>query len=166
MAFYTAAKIRGCAPRAQVCPLPLLKAEPFMEGLVNRMVKKRKRAAFELSREHFQGAETEFIKLYDDGGTTLGQLAYTMGTEGDLHVQVLTVMDWSDEAATVERLLKFVERVGKKKKAALLKAELYMSDAKTTDKIEAMKANGWETQDVGRMGQRSSYTLVRKLRGT
>lgn len=144
--------------------MPLFKAEPFMEGLVNRMVKKRKRAAFELSREHFQGGETEFIKLYDEAGTILGQLAYTFSADGEVHMQVLTVMDWSEEAATIERLLKFLERVGKRKKAKALHAELYMSDGKTTDKIEEMKKNGWETQDVGRMGQRSSYTLVRKLR--
>lgn len=143
--------------------VPLLKAEPFVEGLVNRMGKKRKKVTFELSREHFQGSETEFIKLYDTEGTTLGQIAYTMGTSGELHVQVLTVMDWTPEAATVERLCKAVERAAKRRKVKLLKAELYMSDAKTTDKIEGMKAAGWDTQDVGRMGQRSSYTLVRKL---
>jgi hypothetical protein len=144
--------------------MPLMKSEPFVEGLVNRMVKKRKRAAFELSRDHFQGSETEFIKLYDDGGTILGQLAYNFATDGDLIVQTLTVMDWGDDAATVERLLKFVERIGKRRKAKAMRAELYMSDGKTTDKIEAMKHNGWQTQDVGRMGQRSSYTLVRQLR--
>ena len=135
-----------------------------MEGFVNRVVKKRKRAAFELSREHFQGGETEFIKMYDEGGTVLGQLAYVIGTDGDLNMLALTVMDWGDDAATVERLLKFLERTAKRKKAKAMRAELYMSDGKTTDKIEAMKANGWQTQDVGRMGQRSSYTLVRKLR--
>ena len=164
MAFYTPAKIqvRWCA--SEGVDVPLFKSEPFMEGLVNRTVKKRKRAAFELSREHFQGGETEFIKLYDDAGTVLGQLAYPMGTDGDVIVQVLTVMDWGDDAATVERLLKFLGRVAKKKKAKAMRAELYMSDGKTIDKIEAMKANGWETQDVGRMGQRSSYTLIRKLR--
>ena len=143
--------------------MPLLKAEPFAEGLVNRLVKKRKRATFELSREQFGGAETEFIKLFDAEGTTLGQLAYQPGTTGELNVQVLTVMDWSPEAATVERLLKAVERAAKRRKAKTVKAELYMSDAKTTDKIEAMKQCGWETTDVGRTGQRSSYTLVRKL---
>jgi hypothetical protein len=145
--------------------MPLLKAEPFMEGFVNRTIKKRKRAAFELSREQFQGAETEFIKLYDDAGTIMGQLAYTMEGDGTLNVQVITVMDWGEDAAAIERLLKFVERVAKRKKAKSMKAELYMSDAKTTDKIERMKQCGWEMQDVGRMGQRSSYTLVRRLRG-
>ena len=144
--------------------MPLLKPEPFMEGLVNRMAKKRKRVTFEMSREMEGGTQMDFVKLFDDAGTILGQLAYNMGAEQELHVQVLTVMDWSPEAATVERLLRFTERAAKRKKAKVLKAELYMSDAKTTDKIEAMKANGWETTDVGRMGQRSSYTLVKKLR--
>jgi hypothetical protein len=139
--------------------MPLLKPEPFMEGLVNRMSKKRKRVTFEMSREQEGGVHMEFVKLFDDAGTILGQLAYTVGTEDDV-----TVMDWSPEAATVERLLRFTERAAKRKKAKVLKAELYMSDAKTTDKIEAMKANGWETTEVGRTGQRSSYTLVKKLR--
>jgi hypothetical protein len=145
--------------------MPLLKPEPFMEGLVNRMSKKRKRVTFEMSREAEGGVHMEFVKLFDNAGTILGQLAYTIGTEEDFNVQVLTVMDWSPEAATVERLLRFTERAAKRKKAKLLKAELYMSDAKTTDKIEAMKANGWETTEVGRTGQRSSYSLVKKLRG-
>ncbi len=145
--------------------MPLLKPEPFMEGLVNRMGKKRKRVTFEMSREEEGGVHMEFVKMFDDQGTILGQLAYTMGTEDDLIVQVLTVMDWSPEAATVERLLRFTERAAKRKKAKALRAELYMSDGKTTDKIEAMKQNGWQTTEVGRTGQRSSYSLIKKLRG-
>ncbi len=143
--------------------MPLWKSEPFVDSLVNRLAKKRKRAAFELSREHFQGADTEFIKMYDEGGTVLGQLAYAPGAEGEINLHVLTVMDWSDEAATIERLLKFLERTATRKKAKLIRAELYMSDGKTVDKIEKMKACGWQTQEVGRTGQRSSYTLVRHL---
>ncbi len=144
--------------------MPLLKPEPFAVVLANKFSKKkRKSVTFELSREHFQGAETEFIKLYDKGGTVLGQLAYTKGAEGELNVQVLAVTDWSAEAATVERLLKFLDRAAARKKVKLMRAELYVSDATTTDKIEGMRKNGWQTQDVGRMGQRSSHTLVRRL---
>ena len=82
---------------------------------------------------------------------------------GELDLQVITVNDWSPEAATIERLLKYLERAAKLRKIKVLRAELYVSDAKTVDKIEAMRANGWETQDVGRMGQRASHTLVRRL---
>ena len=143
--------------------MPLLKGEPFMESMVNRFAKKRKRAAFELSRESFQGEGTEIVKLYDEEATVLGQVAYVTTAAGELDLQVITVNDWSPEAATIERLLKYLERAAKLRKIKVLRAELYVSDAKTVDKIEAMRANGWQTQDVGRMGQRASHTLVRRL---
>lgn len=162
MPFYTPGKL--LRHQSQVFgQMPLLQSEPFVDSIVNRFVKKRKRATFELSREEFQGEGTEFVKLYDEGGTVLGQLAYSKGSEGVIILQVITVMDWSAEAATVERLLKFMDRIAARKKAKTLRAELYMSDTKTTDKIEQMKAYGWQTQDVGRMGQRASYTLIRRL---
>lgn len=142
---------------------PLLRSEPIMESLVNRLVKKRKRAAYEISKESFQGEDTEIVKLYDDEGTVLGQVAFVKTAAGEIDLQVITVNDWTAEAATVERLLRFLDRTAKLKKIKLLRAELYMSDAKTIDKIEQMKAYGWRTQDVGRMGQRASHTLVRKL---
>ncbi len=142
---------------------PLLRSEPLVDSLVNRLVKKRKRAAYEISKESFQGDDTEIVKLYDEEGTVLGQVAFVKTSAGEIDLQVITVNDWSPEAATVERLLKFIDRTARLKKVKLVRAELYMSDAKTIDKIEAMKAHGWQTQDVGRMGQRASHTLVRKL---
>lgn len=143
--------------------MPLLRNEPFVEAMVNRFAKKRKRAAYEISKETFQGDDTEIVKLYDEEGTVLGQVAFVKTNQGEIDLQVITVNDWSKEAATVERLLKFMDRTARLKKVKLLRAELYMSDAKTIDKIEGMKAFGWKTQDVGRMGQRASHTLVRKL---
>jgi hypothetical protein len=142
---------------------PLLRSEPILESLVNRLIKKRKRAAYEISKESFQGDDTEIVKLYDEDGTVLGQVAFVKTQAGEIDLQVITVNDWSEEAATVERLLKFMDRTAKLKKVKMIRAELYMSDAKTVDKIEQMKAYGWHTQDVGRMGQRASHTLVRKL---
>ncbi|HKZ58685.1 MAG TPA: hypothetical protein VJ547_02400 [Candidatus Thermoplasmatota archaeon] len=142
---------------------PLLRSEPLVESLVNRFMKKRKRAAYEISKESFQGDDTEIVKLYDEEGTVLGQVAFVKTKGGEIDLQVITVNDWSEEAATVERLLKFMDRTAKIKKIKVLRAELYLSDAKTIDKIEQMKAYGWRTQDVGRMGQRASHTLVRKL---
>lgn len=143
--------------------MPLLKSEPFVDSLVNRFSKKRKRVTFELSREQFQGEGTEYVKLYDEEGTVLGQIGYAKSAKGELDLQVITVNDWSEQAATVERLLRFLDRTAARNKVKVLRAELYMSDAKTTEKIEQMKAHGWETQDVGRMGQRASYTLIRRL---
>ena len=163
MAFYTAPKMQVRPRTREVSVLPLLKPEPFVEGLVNRLAKKRKRATFELSREEFHGEGTEIVKLYDEEGTVLGQIVFAQNPDGSLDLQVLTVNDWSEEAASVERLLKFLERAAAKRKAKVLHAELYMSDAKTTEKIEQMKAHGWQTQDVGRMGQRASYTLTKRL---
>ena len=89
--------------------MPLLKPEPFFD----RLGKKRKRVTFEMSREMEGGAQLDFVKMFDDAGTVLGQLAYNMGADNDLIVQVITVMDWSPEAATVERLLRFTERAAK-----------------------------------------------------
>jgi hypothetical protein len=134
-------------------------------------MKKRRRAAFELSREHFQGIETEFVRMYvevpleggDEEATVVGQTAYAIDEKNEFNLQVITVNDWSEETAVVERMLKFLEGVAKRKKVKLMKCELYMSDAKTVDKIEKMKACGWDTLEVGRTGQRSSYTLVRRL---
>lgn len=143
--------------------MPLLKSEPFVESMVNRFAKKRRRVTFELAREQFQGEGTEYVRLYDDGGTLLGQIAFTKGAEGELLLQVITVNDWAPEAATVERLLKFLERTAASRKIKTLRAELYMSDATTTEKIEQMKAHGWQTHDVGRMGQRASYALVKHV---
>lgn len=143
--------------------MAILRGEPFIDSLVNRLVKKRKRVAFELSRETFQGEGTEFVKVYDNDGTVLGQLAFGKGKEGELLLHSLNVDDWSAEAAVVERLLKFFDRAAKRRKATALRAELYISDARSSDKIEKMKAYGWKAQDVGRFGERASYTLVRKL---
>ena len=53
---------------------PLLRSEPLVESLVNRFMKKRKRAAYEISKESFQGDDTEIVKLYDEEGTVLGQV--------------------------------------------------------------------------------------------
>ena len=146
--------------------MPLMKSEPFADSFSNRFIKKRKRAAFELSREHFQGIETEFVRMYvehEDEATVVGQAAYAIDEKNEFNLQVITVNDWAEDTAVVERLLKFLEGVAKRKKVKVMKCELYMSDAKTVDKIEKMKACGWDTQEVGRTGQRSSYTLVRRL---
>jgi hypothetical protein len=143
--------------------VPLLKSEPFFDSLVNRLVKKRRRVTFELTRETFQGQDTETIKIYDEGGTVLGMLVFGKGKEGELILHSLNVDDWSEDAATVERLLRFLDGVAKRRKARTMRAELYISDARSTDKIETMKACGWEPRDVGRFGERASYSLIRQL---
>jgi len=143
--------------------MPLLKPEPFVDAMVNRFAKKRKPVAFELSRESFHGEGTEYIKLYDRDGTLLGQLAYTRAADGELLLQTVHVEDWTAESAALERMLRFLDRQAARLKVKSMRAELYVSDARATDKIEQMKAYGWKPQDVGRMGQRTSFTLVRKI---
>jgi len=143
--------------------MPLLKPEPFVDAMVNRFVKKRRPVTFELSRETFHGEGTEYIKLYSRDGTMLGQIAYTKAPDGELLLQTIHVEDWTAESAAVERMLKFLDRQAMRLRVKSMRAELYISDARSTDKIEKMKAYGWKPQDVGRMGQRTSFTLVRKL---
>ncbi|HEX9710282.1 MAG TPA: hypothetical protein VGB42_10005 [Candidatus Thermoplasmatota archaeon] len=142
--------------------MPVLRGEPFMEGLKNRMSKKRKRVAFELTKDKFEHEGTDVVRMYDDQGTLLGQAAFTLD-ENEMFVQALTVDDWTEEASVVERMVKFLELQAKRRRLKRIRAELYVADARSTEKIEKVKALGWKAQDVGRMGQRTSYTLVKEF---
>ena len=142
--------------------MAVYRSDPFIVSILDRVSRKWKRAAYELSRETFGGEGTDYITMYDGEGTMLGKLAFTI--KGDeIMVQSLTVDDWSESSATMERLIRFIERIARRRKAAVVKAELYVSDARSTEKIERMKAFGWVPMDVGRMGQRTSYTLQKKF---
>jgi hypothetical protein len=142
--------------------MPVLRGEPFMEGLKNRMGKKRKRIAFEMTKDKFEHEGTDVVRMYDDSGTLLGQAAFTIDND-EMFVQALTVDDWTEEASVIERMAKFLELQAKRRKMKRVRAELYVSDARSTEKIEKIKALGWKPLDVGRMGQRTSYTLVKEL---
>lgn len=126
------------------------------------MGKKRKRVAFEMTKDKFAHEGTDVVRMYDDGGTLLGQAAFTIEND-ELFVQALTVDDWTEEASVIERMVKFLELDAKRRKMKRIKAELYVSDARSTEKIEKIKGLGWKALDVGRMGQRTSYTLVKEL---
>lgn len=142
--------------------MPQLRNEPFPDSFVNRYIKKRKRVIFEVAREEFHGEETEYIKVFDTQGTMLGQLHFA-STKRELLVQTLAVEDWSAAAAVVERALRYLERVARRRKVKQLRAELYHSDSRVTDKIEALKQLGWRAQDVGKFAQRTSHILVKTL---
>lgn len=142
--------------------MPVLRGEPFMEGLKNRMGKKRKRVAFEMTKDKFAHEGTDVVRMYDGEGTLLGQAAFTIEND-EMFVQALTVDDWTEEASVIERMVKFLENNAKRRRLKRVKAELYVSDARSTEKIEKIKALGWKPLDVGRMGQRTSYTLVREF---
>ncbi len=142
--------------------MPVLRGEPFIEGLRNRISKKRKRVAFEMTKDKFAHEGTDVVRMYDDGGTMLGQAAFTLEND-ELFVQALTVDDWTEEASVVERMVKFLELQARRRHLKRVKAELYMADARSTEKIELIKKMGWKAKDVGRGGQRTSYTLVKDL---
>jgi hypothetical protein len=142
--------------------MPVMRGEPFLEGLKNRMGKKRKRITFEMTKDKFEHEGTDVVRMYDDQGTLLGQAAFTLEND-EMFVQALTVDDWTEEGAVIERMAKFLERNAKSRGLKRVKAELYVSDARSTEKIEQVKKLGWKPQDVGRMGQRTSYTLVKDL---
>jgi len=143
-------------------PKGVLYDEAGGEKLAN-VFKKRKKVFFEASPEEGLGEyASESVKMFDGEGTQVGKLTYAVKPD-TISVTHFHFDIWEDNQDYPQRFIKWFEGYAKKKKAKILRIEVFERDSKTYDLVSILRQMGYTPTATGFMKGRTSYELQKKL---